>query len=145
MSKLGIDSIKIKTYLRSIQWNHFPQVGSTKNLKHKAGGGNVKVCFCVLGDHDGNFGTAAHVYLLSGGNIEVYFCILGDYDSNVQAAMMISILERAHVFLVCGGNVKVSFCYLAQEYDDVNVETLHVFLLSGGIANVTSDKIFVLI
>ena len=114
-------------------------------MKHKAGGGNVKVYFCFLGDHDGNFGTAAHVYLLSGGNIEVYFCILGDYDSNVQAAMMISILERAHVFLVCGGNVKVSFCYLGQEYDDVNVETAHVFLSSGAIANVTSDKIFVLI
>ena len=44
-----------------------------------------------------------------------------------------------------GGNVKVSFCYLGQEYDDVNVETAYVFLLSGGIANVTSDKIFVLI
>ena len=47
---------------------------------------------------------------------------------------------------MCGDNVKVSFCYLGQEYDDVNVETAHVFLLSGGIANnVTSDKIFVLI
>ena len=66
-------------------------------MKHKAGGGNVKVYFCILGDHDGNFGTAAHVYLLSGGNIEVYFCILGDYDSNVQAAMMISML-REHMY-----------------------------------------------
>ena len=75
VTEQGIDSIKIKTFLRSIQWNHFPQVGSTKNLKHKAGGGNVKVYFCFLGDHDGNFGTAAHVNLLSGGNIEVYFFV----------------------------------------------------------------------
>ena len=41
---------KTKTNLKWIQCNHFPQVGSTKNLKHRAGGGNVKVYFCVLSD-----------------------------------------------------------------------------------------------
>ena len=40
---------KTKTNLKWIQCNHFPQVGSTKNLKHKAGGGNVKVYFLCTG------------------------------------------------------------------------------------------------
>ena len=45
-----------------LEWNVESRVGSTKNIKHRAGGGNVKVyCFKVIDCH-----SIFHVHLEDG-------------------------------------------------------------------------------
>ena len=39
----------------------------------------------------------AHVFQLFEGNVKIYFCVLGDHDGNVQTTMVIAML-RQHMY-----------------------------------------------